>query len=430
MYSDASEAAPRSYARNFILLIGNYVTFGLALVCFGSSTVVPLFMKRLTNSTPLIGFVAILFPLCWLIPQLIAARSIADKPRRKPYLVIPSIGTPLVFVVLAAAMFLANPERAQWLLPLFIVCMAILGTLDGLVGVPWLDFIGSAIPAQVRGRLMGLQDLLYGFMSVGIGALVTYLLSEQAPPFPHNFAWLAVCAGVMMLIALICFMCLREPPRHSVAERQLPWSEFLPAMGRILRTDRVFARLIAVRLLAGMSQLSMPFYVLYATTELGLPASAVGTFITAQVVSAALGSMILGYVYERRGSRLIIRIVTLAGLCAPLIALLAPRLGLAGTPLLAAFALVFVAIGINGASLFLGYTNFIIEYCSPANRPAYLGLANTLAGPTMLAAILGGWVLQVTSYRFLFGLTLGLLLIVQVVIFGLPEPRRAKAIPE
>lgn len=419
--------APRGFRRNFILLVINYVAFGIGLVLFSGSAVVPLFLRRLTHSTPLIGFASILFPLCWFIPQLAAARWIANKPRRKPYIVYPSIATPLVFVALATALFLADAGRPFWLIPVFMVCIATLGLCDGLVGVPWLDFIGAAIPRQVRGRMMGLQELLSAGAALGAGALVTFLLSDAAPPFPRNFAWLAVSAGACMAVALLSFTLLREPARAGVAERQPTWREYGAALRRILRSDRVFVRLIVLRVLNGLSQLALPFYVLYAVNELGMSASVGGFFITVQMISAALGSMSLGYVYERRGSRLVIILITLLGLGAPLAALAAPLTGLSGPALRWFFALVFVSNGVgplSGATLFIGYTNFVLEYCAPADRPIYLGLAGTLAGPTTLAAILGGLILQAAGYRILFLLTLGILLIAQTLAFGLPEPRR------
>jgi hypothetical protein len=52
------------------------------------------------------------------------------------------------------------------------------------------------------------------------------------------------------------------------------------------------------------------------------------------------------------------------------------------------------------------------------------GLSATLAGPTPLAAILGGLILQAAGYRVLFLLTLAILLIAQTLASGLPEPRR------
>ena len=89
--------------------------------------------------------------------------------------------------------------------------------------------------------------------------------------------------------------------------------------------------------------------------------------------------------------------------------------------------MIFFANGINGTSIgaiLIGYANFIIDYSTPADRPAYLGLAGTLAGLTALTSLLGGWLLQMTNYQVLFAVTAGVLALAQFFAFRLPEPRR------
>ena len=122
-----------------------------------------------------------------------------------------------------------------------------------------------------------------------------------------------------------------------------------------------------------------------------------------------------------------IRIVTFLSLAAPLVALLAPASGLHGAGLEWLFALMFFTVGVSGVSasaLFIGFTNFVIDHSTPEQRPAYLGLSNALSGPAVLAAILGGWILQRTSYAVLFVLTAAVLLVAQFFAARLPEPRR------
>ena len=423
--------APIGYRRNMILLVGNYVTFGLGLALFSTYTVVPVFLQHLTDSTPFIGLVTAIFPLCWMLPQLIAARWISGKPNRKPFLVYLSMGAPLIYAILAGFMFTTDPTSPDNLLFVFIICTIAAGLIDGLIGVPWLDFVGRAIPGNLRGRMMGVQEMLYAIASVGIGALIAYMLSDTAPPFPDNFAWLAVAASVAFFIALLFFIPLVEPESRETTSKQPAWSEYLPLLGKILRKDRPFVTMIAVRILNGFTGLALPFYILYATTELGIPVSVTGLYLAAQVIGSAAGSMALGYLYDRRGSRLVIRIVTLLGLLAPIGALLIPSMGLTDTALGWAFALVFFVTGISGtsaAALFIGYTNFVIDHSTPANRPAYFGLSNTLAGPLALTAMLGGWIVQQTNYHVLFVVTAVMLLGALVLSFWLPEPRlRASA---
>ena len=196
---------PRGYRRNMLLLVGNYVTFGLGLALFSSSTVVPVFLRHLTDSQPLIGFVSAIFPLGWMLPQLFSARWVAGMARRKPALVYLSLAAPVLFAALAGVMFVTPLNRTQILLGVFIVDMALLGLLDGVIGVPWLDFVGRAVPGNLRGRMMGIQEVLYAVVSVGAGGLIAFLLSDAAPAFPLNFAYLATAAsgGVLHCTALL-----------------------------------------------------------------------------------------------------------------------------------------------------------------------------------------------------------------------------------
>jgi MFS family permease len=421
---------PHGYRRNMVLLVGNYVTFGLGLALFSSNTVVPVFLQRLTDSQPLIGFVSAIFPLGWMLPQLFAARWVAGMARRKPALVYLSLAAPLLFAILAGVMFVTPLDRAQILLGVFIVDMALLGLLDGVIAVPWLDFIGKAIPGYLRGRMMGIQEVLYAVAAVGAGVLIAFLLSDAAPAFPRNFAYLAMASSVSFFVALLFFVPLVEPdaPATTSVVRSA-WSEYLPALGRILRADRPFVMMITIRILGAFTGMALPFYVLYATTELGAPASTVGYYLSAQMIGSAVGSLLLGHIYDLKGSRRVIRIVVAVSLVAPLAALVIPLIGLSGAALQWTFILVFFTLSIGGAgpaAVFIGYTNFIIDHSAPQDRPLYLGLSNTLAGPTALAATLGGFLLQHTSYPTLFLATFGILCVAQVLAWRLPEPRQRR----
>jgi len=46
--------------------------------------------------------------------------------------------------------------------------------------------------------------------------------------------------------------------------------------------------------------------------------------------------------------------------------------------------------------------NYILELAPPAQRPTYMGLSNTLGGVLVVVPMLGGWLLQATSYPVLF----------------------------
>jgi hypothetical protein len=49
--------------------------------------------------------------------------------------------------------------------------------------------------------------------------------------------------------------------------------------------------------------------------------------------------------------------------------------------------------------------NYVLEIAPPGQRPTYTGLTNTLTGLLLPVPILGGWLLQSTSYPVLFAVS-------------------------
>ena len=98
-----------------------------------------------------------------------------------------------------------------------------------------------------------------------------------------------------------------------------------------------------------------------------------------------------------------IRITSLLAVSVPLIALALQTFG-HGQPELAmaGYLLVFALIGALDASFLLGFLVYVLDIAPPGERPAYTGLANTIAGVIVVAPTIGGVILKLTSYPALF----------------------------
>jgi hypothetical protein len=66
---------------------------------------------------------------------------------------------------------------------------------------------------------------------------------------------------------------------------------------------------------------------------------------------------------------------------------------------------VFVALGAAASIRLLGFRNYLMAIAGKGMRPTYIGVANTILGLLTLAPLLGGWLLEATSYTALFGTT-------------------------
>ncbi|MBM4466584.1 MAG: MFS transporter [Chloroflexi bacterium] len=412
------------YRQNFICFVLDYVFFGVGMAFVSQTTVLPSFISQLTHSAPLIGLASTIQTGAWLLPQLIAASYLSDKGRKKPYLLLSAaLGRP-VFWLMAGVLFLAGDRAPALILWLFFIGLAVFMGTDALAAVAWFDILGKAIPPARRGRLIGAGQVFSGLLTVGAGAVVNAVLGPQGPPFPHNYALLFFLAGLSLFASWLVMIFLREPVAATQGNR-LPWNAFLPKLWTVLRQNHTFSLVTVVRLVAGLSGMAMPFYVVYATNELHFGAEAIGLFLSSQVVGSILAGFVWGYLNERSGSKIVIQWSTILAIASPLLALLMRPIGhLAGASTIYVYSLIFLAIGVLNSSYMPGFINFVLELAPSEERATYIALTNTLCGSLLVVPFLGGWLLQATSYPVLFAATAGGVALGLVLTFRLEEPRQ------
>jgi MFS family permease len=413
------------YRQNFICFVLDYVFFGVSLAFISQTTVLPSFISQLTDSAPLIGLSSTIQTGAWLLPQLMAASYLANKAPKKPYLLkFAALGRP-VFWLLAGVLFLAGDGARALILALLFISLAVFNVTDAVASIAWFDMFSTAIPPARRGRLIGTGQVLSGLLTVGAGAVVNAVLGPQGPPFPHNYALLFFLAGLSLFASWLSISFLHEPVGQTQGQR-LPWNAFLPKLLAVLREDHTFSLVTVVRLLAGLSGMAMPFYVVYATDQLRFGVESIGLFISSQVMGSILAGFVLGYLNERSGSKIVIQCSTILGIASPLLALLIPPIShLTGASTIYVYALIFLAIGALNSSFMPGFMNFVLELAPPEERPTYIALANTLCGSLLVVPFLGGWLLQATSYPVLFAATVGGVTLALILTFRLKEPRQS-----
>jgi predicted MFS family arabinose efflux permease len=64
----------------------------------------------------------------------------------------------------------------------------------------------------------------------------------------------------------------------------------------------------------------------------------------------------------------------------------------------------------------------VLDVAPETERATYIGLSNTLAGVLAVAPLLGGWVLEHSSYTVLFALTAAAVLPAMLLAWSLPKP--------
>lgn len=411
----------RNYRWNFM---ANFMD--LSLFWFGNSflsgvTILPLFVERASGSRFLVGAVAALSQAGWYLPQLLTANYVERRPLRKPIAVnvgLFSERVPLWFLALSA--FVLVPSRPGPALALFFVAYAwhVLGA--GAIAPAWQDMVARVIPADRRGRFFGLSSFTGSALGAAGAVLSASLLARF--PFPRGFAW-CFLIGATCIQASWCFLALvREPPISS-AKEPVPQSTYFRGLPAVLQRDRNFRAFLASRVATGLGRMATGFVTVYAVARWHLPDSIAGTFTMTLLLSQMAAYLLLGFVADRQGHKVVLEWGALVLTAAMAFCLIAPSS--------AWFYLVFVALGISSAADILSSLMIVLEFTGPQDRPTYVGLANTTSGAfTALGPLLGGVLASVWGYPTLFAVALAMMLLALGILrFLVQEPREMGSLP-
>jgi MFS family permease len=394
----------RIYRRNFKFFLADNLLFSVAMALIGSATVIPDFIRHLTDSEILIGLSGSLFTVGFTLPQLLVARYIVRHERKKWWFVGPNIPVRFVILIFALLTVYLGKDQPDLILLAFFICYSIAALGDGLVGVPWADLVGTSLDNRWRARMFGSASAVTGVIMLLIAPLVGVILGDNGLGFPNNYALLFGLAGVLFAISILPGLFFHELPGGKTVQTIPSLGEFLPDLGRVLRDDGPFRAFIVTRVLTSLFMMATPFYVGYATEELGLSSEvAVPVLLAMQTVGSVSGALLYTWL-GARNNVLYIRLALGSAVLLPICALLAWIVG--PFPLYFGFLVSGLATGMN---LFSCFVNWVVSYASADQRPIYVGLSNTAVAVTaLIAPVIGGTIAQNLGYRPLFVVSLAL----------------------
>ncbi|GAB4454124.1 MAG: MFS transporter [Anaerolineae bacterium] len=416
-----SHLRPAFYRRNLFLLVIDFLAFAVGLALMNGQTILADFVGRLSESEVLVGIIGVLFSVGVMVPQLAVAPAVARSTRKRLWVVIPGIPGRSMMFVIAVSIVLLGVENPVPILVIIFLGIGAFAICDGMSAVGWLDILGTVLPNDRRGRVFGIARTASSLIILLIVSdLVGYVLDARTgPAYPYDYALLFILAGVCYQISLIAFVFIKEPPRSQpVTESPTTRRDYMAFLRHTLRHDTRYRDYLAARLLTEVGLIAGPFYIRFATESLGIPsAEAVSRAIQVSTLGSLLAAMALGWLSERRGSRLVILIGVVTVIAQPVAALLA---GVGSAWLIYA---AFAASGVYWATHEAGMLNWIIEYADDSRRAIYFSLTSTFNIVAVASPVLGGIIAERLSYEALFVVALGISLAALVLSLRLIEPR-------
>ena len=194
------------------------------------------------------------------------------------------------------------------------------------------------------------------------------------------------------------------------------WRDFGGRLRQILREDDNFRWFLIARALTGVSLTAISFYTIFGIRRFDMSPEFVGVLTSVLLLSNTLSSSIIGWIGDRWGHRRVL-------IAANLLTVLAIAVALSASDVYW-FYLVFAFTGFVNSAQWSTILTITVQFGSVAERPFYIGMANTLIAPvTIFAPIIGGWLVDAVNFELTFAIfALAGLLSVLVYVIPMHDP--------
>lgn len=381
------------FRHNFMFNVLDGTFFGLGLGFASFVTIIPLFVNTLTDSTLLIGLIPAIHTLGWQLPQLFTARRVARLPRYKPMTLTMTLQERWPFFGLAVVALLSATISPALALALTFALLIWQGLGGGLTATPWQSMITKIMPPNRVGLFYGTQSAAAN-LTAGIGAIIAGAILLRLDPAP-GFALCFGIAGAAMIVSLGFLSRTREaftpPPETDSVAR----ADFWPMLRGILRRDPNFRWFLVARLLAQFAFMAVGFFTIYAVRRFAIDEQTAGVMTGIFMFTQTFAGPVIGLAGDRWGHRQVYIAGALLMTTAAGLALVAPAPEW--------FYGIYILAGAANSVFWTTTMSIVVEFGTLAERPYYIGLINTLIAPaTLLAPILGGWLVDAVSFEAMF----------------------------
>lgn len=382
----------KNFKHNFVVNVFDGGFFGLGMGFGSLVTVVPLFISLMTDSAILIGLIPAIHVVGWQLPQLFTARLVARQTRYKPMVMLRTIQERVPFFGLAVIAWFLPKIGPQIALGLSFGMLVWQGLGGGFTATAWQSLVGKIIPGDRWGIFFGIQSAAASLFASVSAVLAGIILERVDTPLNYSICFLLTSAA--MAISWIFLNQTREDNRDIIRPQDTT-RDYWRGLSQILKSDINFRWFLSVRVLAQLGTVGFSFYTVYAVRQYGIGEGTAGVLTAILTIIQTAFNPIMGWLGDRWSHRGVMGVGILAAIASTTLAWLSPGVGW--------FYLVFALAGVANVAVWTIAMAMTLEYGSETERPAYIGLANTLIAPTaFLIPLVGGWLADTAGYQKTF----------------------------
>jgi MFS family permease len=368
-----------SSRRNFAALLMDAIGWPFGQSFLSPQTILPMFVARLSGSNALVGLMNGIQSFGALFPQLIAANKVEALPYRKPYLMaLGMLVERLPVLVLAISTFLISD--AAVLIVVFFVCWSVASLGTGFNLPAYMSLFASVIPAERRGRIMGLGNGVGTLLATGGAYLARHLLQTQTGL--RGYAWCFLLGAGVLVLSFAPVASVAEERPSARSERHT-LVEYLLEVPKVIRANGSFGNYILMQICLQLPLTGVAFLTSYAILDLQVSEPVVAVCSALYMGASTVGSLLWGLLGDSGGYRRVFIIGSVFGIAA--------YSAMATLPELSVVYMAFVASGMFTSCLWVG-TNMSLEFCHQSRAATYSAVVFTCTAPfRTLLPVFAGW---------------------------------------
>jgi MFS family permease len=232
---------------------------------------------------------------------------------------------------------------------------------------------------------------------------------------------------VFLLVSYIFLFGIDEPPSKITGNEKTSFTNYIQSIPIVFKKPG-FSILMLTNISLRFLFLALPFYVVFGEKVLLFSKEMIGYFVSAQTLGYVASSRLWGYLSDNLSNKSVITGTCISAIVAPICALSVYGMKLMDLKVLLfpMYLLLFLAIGFTISGLWIGFNNLILEISDDQTRPTYIGIYNTLSAPMTFFPILGGKIIEMSSYIHLFVITVFFLVLALISSLYIKEPYRTQ----
>jgi len=380
----------------------------LAITIAEPSTVLPLIIEHFSQSVVIVGLFVSLLRGGAIIIQLYAAFHAQAYKKVLPYLGKVFFFRWLSWFSIGVSIYFIGDSNKTLTLVFIGIGLFFFSFSAGFGAIYFKELQAKLFSKRYRGKTMANRQVAGSVASIISGGIAGYVLGNFEAPL--NYAYLFIVSSFIMGIGFMIFVTIDEPTKENVQVKEKHFGLFVKNSLKILKADKRLQLQIAAIFLSFSYYLSMPFVILHVNQSITLTGWMLGGFIMVQMIGSIVGSSLLWRKisnYERMLSLSFVFMITAFS-----IAFFAHNIYL--------YALIFFLFGVALDGFNISGMNLVIEIAPEEKRPIYTALQTNISSFGLFFPILGGMLLKFFgSYSFVYGITIGLLVLGLLLSFGL-----------